>query len=54
MEGNAKKLVNTWDIVDTFFRDTEYYKYQHQIDSFNEFITRFAALSPSSHSFGFR
>ena len=38
MEGNAKKLVNTWDIVDTFFRDTEYYKSQHQIDSFNEFI----------------
>ena len=38
MEGNTKKLVNTWDIVDTFFRDTEYYKSQHQIDSFNEFI----------------
>ena len=38
MEGNAKKLVNTWDIIDTFFRDTEYYKSQHQIDSFNEFI----------------
>ena len=32
------KLINTWDIIDTFFRDTEYYKSQHQIDSFNEFI----------------
>ena len=30
--------INTWDIIDTFFRDTEYYKSQHQIDSFNEFI----------------
>ena len=33
-----KKLINEWDIIDTFFRDTEYYKSQHQIDSFNEFI----------------
>ena len=29
-------LVNPWDIVDTFFRDTEYYKSQHQIDSFDD------------------
>jgi len=33
-----KKLINEWDIIDTFFRDTEYYKSQHQIDSFDEFI----------------
>ena len=32
------KLINEWDIIDTFFRDTEYYKSQHQIDSFDEFI----------------
>ena len=33
-----KDLINEWDIIDTFFRDTEYYKSQHQIDSFDEFI----------------
>ena len=33
-----KKLINEWDIIDTFFRDTDYYKSQHQIDSFDEFI----------------
>ena len=33
-----KKYVNEWDIIDTFFRDTEYYKSQHQIDSYDEFI----------------
>ena len=33
-----KKLINEWDIIDTFFRDTEYYKSQHQIESFDEFI----------------
>jgi DNA-directed RNA polymerase II subunit RPB2 len=32
------KYVNEWDIIDTFFRDTDYYKSQHQIDSFDEFI----------------
>ena len=32
------KLINEWDIIDTFFRDTDYYKSQHQIDSFDEFI----------------
>ena len=36
---SEKKLsVDKWDIIDTFFRDTEYYKSQHHIDSFNEFI----------------
>ena len=33
-----KTLVNPWDVIDTFFRDTSYYKSQHQIDSFDEFI----------------
>ena len=33
-----KELVNEWDVIDTCFRDTEYYKSQHQVDSFNEFI----------------
>jgi DNA-directed RNA polymerase II subunit RPB2 len=33
-----KQSVDKWDIIDTFFRDTEYYKSQHHIDSFNEFI----------------
>ena len=33
-----EKLINEWDIIDTFFRDTEYYKSQHQIESFDEFI----------------
>ena len=33
-----KKLINEWDIIDTFFRDTDYYKSQHQVDSFDEFI----------------
>ena len=28
-----------WTIIDTYFRDNNYYKSQHQIDSFNEFIT---------------
>ena len=35
---SIKPSVNTWDIIDTFFRDTDYYKSQHHIDSFNEFI----------------
>ena len=34
----SKKLINEWDIIDTFFRDTNYYKSQHQVDSFDEFI----------------
>ena len=33
-----KRLINTWDVIDTFFRDTSYYKSQHQIDSFDELI----------------
>ena len=35
-----KRLINPWDVIDTFFRDTSYYKSQHQIDSFDEFIFR--------------
>lgn len=35
---NDKRLINPWDVIDTFFRDTSYYKSQHQIDSFDEFI----------------
>ena len=38
MSEKDKQLVNVWDIIDTFFRDTDYYKSQHQIDSFDEFI----------------
>ena len=38
MSSEDKELVNTWDVIDTFFRDTDYYKSQHQIDSFDEFI----------------
>ena len=30
--------VNVWDVVDTYFRDEPYYKSQHQVDSFNEFL----------------
>ena len=30
--------VNVWDVIDTYFRDESYYKSQHQVDSFNEFI----------------
>tara|TARA_Y100000389_G_scaffold5904_1_gene5696 strand:+ start:4000 stop:7905 length:3906 start_codon:yes stop_codon:yes gene_type:complete len=33
------KVYQPWTIIDTYFRDTNYYKTQHQIDSFNEFIT---------------
>ena len=38
MSEEGKKYVNEWDIIDTFFRDTDYYKSQHQIDSFDEFL----------------
>ena len=38
MSQKERDLVNVWDIIDTYFRDTPYYKSQHQIDSFNEFI----------------
>ena len=30
--------IDTWSIIDTYFRDTPYYKSQHQLDSYNEFI----------------
>lgn len=30
--------LNVWNIIDTYFRDNVYYKTQHHIDSFNEFI----------------
>ena len=36
-----EKLINEWDIIDTFFRDTEYYKSQHQIESFGKTIFSF-------------
>ena len=38
MSEEDKEYVNEWDIIDTFFRDTDYYKSQHQIDSFDEFL----------------
>ena len=40
---SIKPSVNTWDIIDTFFRDTDYYKSQHHIDSFN--VTTFYKIS---------
>lgn len=30
--------IDVWTIIDTYFRDTNYYKSQHQLDSYNEFI----------------
>ena len=38
MDENIKDKVNVWDVIDTYFRDEPYYKSQHQVDSFNEFI----------------
>ena len=38
MEEMIKDKVNVWDVIDTYFRDEPYYKSQHQVDSFNEFI----------------
>jgi len=38
MEELIKDKVNVWDVIDTYFRDEPYYKSQHQVDSFNEFI----------------
>mgnify|MGYP001344998585 CR=1 FL=1 len=35
---DSKNDLNVWDIIDTYFRDTSYYKTQHQIDSFDEFL----------------
>ena len=36
---DLNKEYQPWTIIDTYFRDNNYYKSQHQIDSFNEFIT---------------
>jgi len=36
---DLNKNYQPWTIIDTYFRDNGYYKSQHQIDSFNEFIT---------------
>ena len=30
--------INVWSVIDTYFRDNTYYKSQHQLDSYNEFI----------------
>tara|TARA_B100000900_G_scaffold12537_2_gene10096 strand:- start:1630 stop:5388 length:3759 start_codon:yes stop_codon:yes gene_type:complete len=38
MDEIIKDKVNVWDVIDTYFRDEPYYKSQHQVDSFNEFI----------------
>jgi len=31
-------ILDKWSIIDTYFRDNPYYKSQHQIDSYDEFI----------------
>ena len=38
IEDKKSNKVDPWPIIDTYFRDNPYYKSQHQIDSFNEFI----------------
>jgi DNA-directed RNA polymerase II subunit RPB2 len=38
MSDDEKPMIDTWGIIDTYFRDTEYYKSQHQLDSYDEFI----------------
>ena len=38
MDKLMDEKVNVWDVIDTYFRDEPYYKSQHQVDSFNEFI----------------
>jgi DNA-directed RNA polymerase II subunit RPB2 len=38
MDEIINEKVDVWDIIDTYFRDEPYYKSQHQVDSFNEFI----------------
>ena len=30
---------NTWDVIDTYYRDNQYYITQHQLNSYNQFIT---------------
>ena len=37
-EKDLSEFINVWDIIDTYFRDTLYYKSQHQVDSYNEFM----------------
>jgi len=36
---SSLKPLDVWTIIETYFRDNPNYKTQHQIDSFNEFIT---------------
>jgi DNA-directed RNA polymerase II subunit RPB2 len=38
MEETINNKVDVWNVVDTYFRDEPYYKSQHQVDSYNEFI----------------
>ena len=38
MDKLMDEKVNVWDVIDTYFRDEPYYKSQHQIDSFDEFL----------------
>ena len=38
MNDGTIKPIDTWSIIDTYFRDTKYYKSQHQLDSYNQFI----------------
>ena len=40
MSEEDKNYVNEWDIIDTFFRDTPYYKSQHQIDLLMNFYSQ--------------
>ena len=35
---NKTPTIDIWAIIDTYFRDTMYYKSQHQLDSYDEFI----------------
>ena len=31
--------MDPWIIIDTYFRDTKYYKSQHHIDSYNDLLS---------------
>ena len=35
---SSAKKINPWILIDTYFRDNPYYKSQHQVDSYNEFV----------------
>jgi len=35
---SSDKTIDIWPIIDTYFRDNPYYKSQHQLDSYDEFI----------------